>query len=180
VYVRKLTSRIDMDDAMLRADCGRCSAFCCVALAFDRSEQFAYDKACDEACRHLTRSFECRIHTALSQKGFGGCASYDCFGAGQRVHDFYGGRSWRDNPDDAKEMFEMFRLLRKVHELIAVLRAARKLPLSELELVHRQRFEDSLLPVEGWTIETLRVFEDDAVRHEIGEFLASLKQRVRR
>jgi hypothetical protein len=42
-----------MDDALLRAECARCAALCCVTLAFDASDLFAFDKAAGEPCPHF-------------------------------------------------------------------------------------------------------------------------------
>ena len=50
--------------------------------------------------------------------GFRGCTVYDCFGAGQKVSQVtFGGQSWRQAPDTAKQMFEMFPIVRDLHEL---------------------------------------------------------------
>ncbi len=83
----------------LRGDCERCAALCCVAVAFDRSELFGFDKAADAPCRNLDGAHGCTIHDHLAASGFRGCAAYDCYGAGQAVtQEMFGGRSWRDEP----------------------------------------------------------------------------------
>ena len=169
-----------MNDAMLRADCARCAGLCCVAHAFDRSEEFAFDKPCDEACHHLTPAFQCGIHAERALRGFGGCERYECFGAGQKISEIYKGRTWRESPAEAQEMFETFRKLRKVHEMLVLLRAAGKLPLPQTATQRRQAFEDSLAPADGWTVAGLRELETDAVSHEIAAFLVSLKDHVAR
>ena len=44
---------------------------------------------------------------------------YDCFGAGQKVAQVtFGGRDWRSRPETAAQMFEAFRLMRQLHELL--------------------------------------------------------------
>ncbi len=73
---------------------------CCVALAFDRSPLFAYDKPAGEPCANLSATGRCAIHTERAAKGFAGCEAYDCLGAGQAVTQGQArrGRSWRDDP----------------------------------------------------------------------------------
>ncbi|HEU4546906.1 MAG TPA: pentapeptide repeat-containing protein, partial [Microlunatus sp.] len=95
-----------MDEmADLRADCGRCSALCCVALPYAASADFAYDKPAGRPCRHLD-DVSCSIHAQLPERGFPGCTVFDCLGAGQQVTQHtYDGVTWRDRPDLAGEIF---------------------------------------------------------------------------
>jgi uncharacterized protein YjbI with pentapeptide repeats len=103
----------------LRADCARCFGLCCVAPAFAASADFAIDKPAGRACPNLAPDFSCGIHTELRPRGFPGCTVYDCFGAGQRVAQItFGGTDWRLAPDTAKEMFEVFPVMRQLHELL--------------------------------------------------------------
>ncbi|HLT10710.1 MAG TPA: pentapeptide repeat-containing protein, partial [Micromonosporaceae bacterium] len=69
----------------LRADCSRCAGLCCVVPGFSASSEFAIDKPAGSPCPNLGPDFRCRIHDMLRARGFAGCATYDCFGAGQRV-----------------------------------------------------------------------------------------------
>ncbi|GAA0745550.1 pentapeptide repeat-containing protein [Dactylosporangium roseum] len=113
----------------LRADCGRCFGLCCVAPAFARSADFAVDKPAGHACPNLGDGFRCGIHTELRQRGFPGCTVYDCFGAGQQVAQVtFGGRDWRTHPGSARRMFDVFAVMRQVHELLWYLTEARDLP----------------------------------------------------
>lgn len=117
------------DRSTLRADCARCAALCCVAPTFSRSTEFAFDKPAGVACRHLAEDLGCSIHSGLRAHGFAGCATYDCFGAGQRVvRDTYGGRDWRLAPQLAQQMFEVFAVMRGLHELMWYLLDATTLP----------------------------------------------------
>jgi len=113
----------------LRADCGRCFGLCCVAPAIARSSEFAIDKAAGRPCPNLaTDGFNCSIHDQLRPKGFGGCAAYDCFGAGQHVaQGTFGGRDWRAGPELAGPMFAAFGVMRQLHELAWYLRSALEL-----------------------------------------------------
>ena len=103
----------------LRADCESCFALCCVAPAFSASADFAINKPAGQACPNLQADFRCDIHTRLRQQGFRGCTVYDCFGAGQRVSQVtFGGQDWRRAPGTAQQMFEVFPIMRDLHELL--------------------------------------------------------------
>jgi Pentapeptide repeats (8 copies) len=103
----------------LRADCTRCFALCCVAPAFSASADFAIDKAAGQPCPNLRADFRCSIHDGLWPRGFGGCAAFDCLGAGQKVAQVtFGGRDWRADPKLAAPMFAAFAVMRQLHELL--------------------------------------------------------------
>jgi hypothetical protein len=113
----------------LRADCERCVGLCCVATSFAASADFAIDKPAGQPCPNLHEDFRCGIHTRLRQRGFPGCAAYDCFGAGQRVaQETFGGRDWRRAPATAASMFAAFTVVRQLHELLWHLTEALELP----------------------------------------------------
>ncbi len=102
----------------LRADCGRCAALCCVAPAFAASADFALSKPAGQPCPHLLGDFRCGIHAALRDRGFPGCAVFDCFGAGQQTTQVtFGGRDWRQDPETAASMFAVFGVMRQLREL---------------------------------------------------------------
>lgn len=105
-------------------DCARCVGLCCVALAFSRSTDFALDKPAGTPCPNLEDTFGCGIHQDLTRRGFRGCVTYTCFGAGPRVTRSLHGGDWRADPELAREAFAVFPLLRQVHELLWHLRAA--------------------------------------------------------
>ncbi|MEU6867437.1 pentapeptide repeat-containing protein [Streptomyces sp. NPDC046876] len=103
----------------LHADCANCFALCCVALPFAKSNDFAVNKAAGTPCKNLRQDFRCGIHTRLRDKGFQGCTTFDCFGAGQQVSQVtFGGRDWRTHPGTAVAMFEAFPVMRQLHELL--------------------------------------------------------------
>ncbi|MDJ0346875.1 pentapeptide repeat-containing protein [Streptomyces sp. H10-C2] len=109
----------------LRADCGNCFALCCVVPAFSASVDFAINKNAGQACPNLQNDFRCGIHTRLRDTGFRGCTVYDCFGAGQKVSQItFGGQDWRQAPRTAKQMFEVFPVMRDLHELLSYLTEA--------------------------------------------------------
>jgi hypothetical protein len=118
----------DRSPTELRPDCGRCFALCCVAPAFAISADFAIRKKAGQPCPHLQEDFRCAIHAHLRERGFPGCVAYDCFGAGQRVSQVtFRGRDWRRGPEAAQRMFQVFGVVRRLHELLWHLREAAKL-----------------------------------------------------
>ena len=66
----------------LRADCASCFALCCVGLTFIASVDFPVDKPAGEPCVNLTPAHRCGVHASLRSRGYAGCVSYDCIGAG--------------------------------------------------------------------------------------------------
>ncbi|MFF5725006.1 pentapeptide repeat-containing protein [[Kitasatospora] papulosa] len=118
--------------ADLRADCANCFGLCCVALTLTASADFAIDKEAGTPCPNLADDFRCGIHARLRTEGFTGCTVYDCFGAGQKVsQETYGGRDWRSAPDTAQQMFQVFPVMRQLHELLRYLTEALTLPAAE-------------------------------------------------
>ncbi|MFF0752798.1 pentapeptide repeat-containing protein [Streptomyces sp. NPDC004267] len=112
----------------LRGDCANCFGLCCVALPFAKSNDFAVTKSPGDPCRNLQDDFRCGIHTRLRDSGMRGCTVYDCFGAGQKVSQVtFGGISWREAPDSARQMYEVFPVMRQLHELLRYLAEARAL-----------------------------------------------------
>lgn len=123
-----MPDRRGRDRSGLRADCARCFGLCCVAPGFAASSDFAIDKPAGQACPHLQANFRCAIHPRLRQLGFPGCTVYDCFGAGQHVSQVtFGGQDWRRAPHTAQRMFDVFAIMRPLHELLWYLREAREL-----------------------------------------------------
>ena len=101
----------------LKADCERCVGLCCVALPFSASTDFAVNKPADRACANLTEEHRCGIHSRLRESGFRGCTVFDCYGAGQRL-------TRRGDLAPGPEMFAVFRVTRRLHELLWLLTEA--------------------------------------------------------
>lgn len=158
----------------LTPDCKNCAALCCVALAFDKGEMFAFDKPAGEACKHL-KGHRCGIHAALKSKGLRGCVQYQCDGAGQRVvQEVFEGASWQNDPALRLPMLEAFAQMRQVHGLLALLKTAAALPLPARQRAELLALVERLSP-EAWTPETLAAFERSAVSRTADAFLRSLK-----
>lgn len=155
-----------MDDAMLRADCTRCTGLCCVALAFDRGPLFAEDKPAGAACRHLGAGERCTVHARRAALGYAGCAAYDCHGAGQAATQLFSPLSWRDSPAAARAMFGAFGMLREIHQLAALAAGLQRCELADV--VAR------LVPPDGWSYAQLLSFarspEFAALRVEVARW----------
>lgn len=109
----------------LHADCENCFALCCVALNFAATADFAIDKEAGKPCPNLQSDFRCSIHKGLRQKGFKGCTVFECFGAGQKVSQVtFEGVDWRENPETAKKMFDVFPIMQQLQEMIWYLNEA--------------------------------------------------------
>ncbi len=158
----------------LTPDCQNCAALCCVALAFDKGEMFAFDKPAGQACPHLA-GHGCGIHAKLTSAGLRGCVQYQCDGAGQRVvQEVFAGQSWQDNPALLAPMLAAFAQMRQVHGLLALLKTASALPLPEGKRRELAALEARLSPAD-WTPESLAAFERSALPKDVQGFLRSLK-----
>lgn len=166
-----------MSRPALTADCGSCAALCCLALALDRGESFAIDKPAGTPCPNLA-GHACAIHADLAQKGFPGCTSYSCHGAGQRVvQEVFAGRSWQDDPGLTGAMIAAFGDMRAVQARLELLVAAEALPLAQGDAARRDALERALWPG-GLDTETMRGFGTSALAQEIDAFVASLRRYV--
>lgn len=103
----------------LKIDCSKCFGFCCVALYFSTMDGFPEDKKAGQPCINLNENFTCKIHKDLRNKGLKGCTHYDCFGAGQKVaKQTYENISWKESSSKSKEMYDVFLIMRNLHEMI--------------------------------------------------------------
>ncbi|WP_051829549.1 MULTISPECIES: pentapeptide repeat-containing protein [Streptomyces] len=166
--------------APLQSDCGSCFGLCCVALPFAAGADFAVNKAAGTPCRNLQTDFSCGIHVRLRDSGFQGCTVYDCFGAGQRVSQVtFGGRSWREEPDSAGQMFEVFPIVRQLHELLRYLTEA--LAFAPARPAHtdlRQALEETDR-LAGGTPEEILAVDVPAHRQRVSELLLRASELVR-
>jgi hypothetical protein len=160
----------------LSADCARCEGLCCVSLPFERGRCFSFDKPADVPCRHLLANDRCEVHAARRARGLGGCANYDCYGAGQRVtHELFGGRSWRADAQLARRICAAFRTLATVHELLLLLREASRLPLDQVQTLELGRLVEWLEPPEGRGAAAWLAFDAEHARATVRGFLRGLR-----
>ena len=101
---------------------------------------------------------------------------FDCLGAGQQVAQVtYHGRSWRDAPETATEMFEVFAVMRQLHEILWYLtEASTKAPAEDIA--------STLAEVDGLTrtdAKTLQALDVDALRHRVRPLLARTSEQLR-
>ncbi|MFF4601480.1 pentapeptide repeat-containing protein [Streptomyces sp. NPDC001339] len=122
-------AELPLQDLGLQSDCGSCFGLCCVALPFAASADFAISKDAGRPCPNLQTDFRCGVHSDLRRRGFSGCTVFDCFGAGQKVSQVtFGGQDWRRAPGTARQMFDVFPVMRQLHELLWYLSEALALP----------------------------------------------------
>ncbi len=165
----------------LIADCANCVGLCCVALAFSRSEDFAFDKEASEECRNLTDDFRCRVHTTLRTDGLRGCTVFDCHGAGQRVTKTnFANASWRESPDIGEAMFGVFRVVRQLHEMLWYLADAARASASpqdraRIEAAYARVDELSALPGDQ-----ILALDLDDLRNLVNPQLLTVSESVRR
>ncbi len=179
-----------MTEHDLAADCARCAGLCCVVPAFTRSADFAISKPAGQPCPNLGPDSRCAIHAGLRDRGFGGCAAYDCFGAGQQtVQVTFGGRDWRSSPGLAAEMFAAFGVMRQLNELRWHLAQAAELlspggPAGSLSAIGalREELSEALRAAQGYasgTPEMLIKMDISAHRDAVSDLLRRVSAAVR-
>lgn len=165
----------------LRADCARCAALCCVAPAFAASADFAIDKAAGQPCPNLLADHRCGIHDRLRDRGFPGCAVFDCFGAGQHVTQVtFAGGDWRRTPALAASMFAVLPVVRQLMELRWYLLEAQSLLPADTQLRGEvDRVGEQTEQLTGIASEELACFDVASHRRQAGSLLERVSQAVR-
>jgi uncharacterized protein YjbI with pentapeptide repeats len=169
-----------MSSIGLQADCDNCFGLCCVAPTFSASVDFAFDKALGEPCPNLGPDFQCGIHSSLRDRGFRGCAVFDCFGSGQKVSQVtFGGQDWIQAPETAEQMFAVFGVMRQLHELLWYLTAALSMqPGSGLQAELRSAIAETERLTRG-TPDAIAAIDVEQRRGEVTGLLRDASQRVR-
>lgn len=173
--------RLEDSIMSLKINCNECFGLCCVALYFSKIDGFPENKDSGKPCLYLKEDFKCKVHDKLMEKGLKGCTIFECFGAGQKVSKIiYKGENWRQNSKIAKEMFEVFLVVRQLHEMQWYLTEAYELNAEknvkdEIELLIKETEALTLLAPK----EILRV---DLVRHreKVNIFLRQTSELVRK
>ena len=156
----------------LQADCTQCFGLCCVALPFTAGADFAVDKKAGEPCANLQADFGCGIHERLRDKGFPGCTVYDCVGAGQQVSQVtFGGEDWRQSPGTARQMFDVFPVMRQLHELLRYVAEALTLPDAGPVHAELQRAQDDIDALTRGSATELAGLDVPALRHDVNALL---------
>ncbi|WP_090440695.1 pentapeptide repeat-containing protein [Natronincola peptidivorans] len=164
----------------LKNDCQKCFGLCCVALYFSTSEGFPTDKEAGKPCINLHHNFSCTIHNSLIEKGLKGCVAYDCFGAGQKAAQVtYNGKDWQEAPDSARQMFEVFSIMRQLHEMLWYLTEA---VLIKVNSAMQEDIACLIREIEGLTYlnaDALIVLEIDSYREKANDLLKKVSKLVR-
>lgn len=164
----------------LKIDCGNCFGFCCVALYFSKIDGFPKDKSSGEPCVNLNSDFTCKVHKDLRKKGLKGCTSYDCFGAGQKVAKVtYNGINWCEASKLKEEMFNVFLVMRQLHEMLWYLCMVYSLEKEEMlrsisNTIIQETFEITLLKPEA-----LLKLNLDIHREKVNEVLRKASDQIR-
>lgn len=164
----------------LRADCARCQALCCVAPAFAKSAEFAFDKPAGRPCLHLGDDLRCTVHATLRRDGFAGCAVFDCFGAGQQIVEVtYAGSDWRQAPQAATSMFAVFSVMRQLKQLMWYLaEAAATLPPGALR-EEVERVQEQTRGLVNAPAHDLEQVDPAAHRAAVGPLLSRVSETLR-
>lgn len=180
-----MTQRYPLDQSSfprpsLHSDCTQCFALCCVALPFSASSDFAADKDAGQPCANLQSDFRCRIHQDLRQQGFRGCTVFDCFGAGQHVSQrIFEGRDWRLHPETAREMYEVFTIMLRLHELLWYLVEGLTMEVEE-GLLHELSLKlDKTYAFTNLSVNQIMQLDLAAHQAEISQMLSLVSEQVR-
>lgn len=165
----------------LRGDCERCFGLCCVALPFTASADFAIDKPAGKPCRNLQDDHRCGIHARLRHQGFTGCTVYDCFGAGQQVSQVtFAGQDWRTGSrEHARRMFDVFPVVRQLHELLWYLTEALTLPAARPLHTELRRILETTEALTRRTPEELGELDVAAHRRQVNVLLLKTSELAR-
>jgi hypothetical protein len=156
-------------------DCGNCAGLCCIAYPFDDPDYFATDKDTDDVCENLDCGFGCGIHAQLIDRGFPGCVSYSCAGAGQRVTQvIFKGQTWRDQPELLEQMTYALRVLRPIHEALMLLNEAQSLPVPQQLLDYGTSLMHDMCPADPRDITDFEAPEVQSALAGVPIYLRSL------
>ncbi|MBG0857053.1 pentapeptide repeat-containing protein [Streptomyces spinoverrucosus] len=138
------------------------------------------DKNAGTPCPNLQEDFRCGIHTRLRDNGFSGCTVFDCFGAGQKVSQLtFAGRDWRGAPDTARQMFDVFGVMRGLHELLWYLTDALAQRAARSMRDQLAKARDEIRRLTEVRPEELAALDVPALRGEVNELLLRAGELVR-
>lgn len=164
----------------LRSDCEKCFGLCCVALPYEKSADFACNKDGGTPCSNLQSNFRCGIHNHLREKGFQGCVSYECFGAGQKVSQVtYSGKDWREHPAAAKEMFDVLPRMQQLHEMLYYLNEALSQEKAKSIYIELQAAMEETESLTNLNSESFLSIDIPAHRMKVNELLLRTSELVR-
>lgn len=165
----------------LKINCSKCFGFCCTALYFSKNDGFPVDKEGGKPCVNLMEDFKCKIHNDLTKKGLKGCIAYDCLGAGQKVASVtYNGHSFRENKELAKEMFDVFIIMTKLHEMLWYLNESLRLDIDNSLKSSIKDMLNKTLDVTNLDAKSLLSFDLEFHRDNVNILLEKVSEFIRR
>ncbi len=157
---------------VLTTDCEKCAGLCCGAYPFNDPNKFADKKAANEVCRHLAADGRCAIYEKREAKGYLGCLTFDCHGAGPRVISEVFKGSLRDQSE--ADVYDTFRALTRIHSALAQLKMLESLPLTPEQRDRYNQLVSRLTPSEGWSPTSLSAFPAHQAEDWVHAFAVSL------
>ncbi|BFO17837.1 pentapeptide repeat-containing protein [Streptomyces sp. KM77-8] len=132
------------------------------------------------ACGNLRTDFGCGIHERLRDEGYSGCTVFDCFGAGQKVSQVtFGGTDWRRAPGSARAMFEVFPVMRQLHELLYYVTEALGLPAARPVHKELRRARTRIDGLTRGSAESVTGLDVNALRGEVNLLLLRASELAR-
>ncbi len=153
----------------LRGNCESCFGLCCIALYYSSCDGFPADKEAGIPCINLGSDFRCSVHNDLLKLGLRGCLAFDCFGAGQKVSQIsFAGKDWYGFPKTKERMFEVFLVMRQLHEILWYLNEA--VALKSSGLIH-----DRLFTILDETVTITELAPEHLLKFDVSEYRAKVK-----
>ncbi|MBC2478240.1 pentapeptide repeat-containing protein, partial [Clostridium beijerinckii] len=147
---------------------------------FSASEGFPTNKEAGKPCLNLKSDFTCKIHKNLRKKGLKGCTAYDCFGAGQKVAQVtYAGQDWQKAPEVAEEMFEVFLIMRQLHEMLWYITQAANVQTEEKIKTKLNSLISEMNNITQSTPEVIIKLDVEAYRDKVNYLLKQTSEAVR-
>lgn len=157
------------------SDCSKCFALCCVALPYNKSADFPCDKPSGVPCHNLNSNYLCNIHNDLKEKGFNGCVTFECFGAGQHVsQNIFNNTSWKNN-EIKEDMFNVFPIVHQINEMIYYLYEC--LEYSRNPLI--KKYINELEHIIHTDTKTILDFDVIMIRFKISDILTQISESYR-
>jgi hypothetical protein len=115
----------------LRIECSYCFSFCYAALYFSNIKRFPPDKDAGHPYLNLQPDFSCPVYSTLTKKRRKGCLAFDCFGTGKKVtRSTPTAHCWRTESGLKEKMFDVFLVMRQLHEMLWYLTEASALQMT--------------------------------------------------
>ncbi len=170
---------VELNRKELTIDCSECWGICCIHLYFSKSDGFPNNKAAGTPCSHLSTDYSCSIHQQLANRGYNGCLSFDCLGAGQKISQvtFRGDGDEGLQPSD--KILEAFQLMRQLHELLWYLLEALDRAEAVRESIKIRELYDKIHALTLLEYQRLILVDISLYRAEVNAILLDVSEGVR-